>query len=258
MNMRKRLKDKKIRVGECFHDWQRLVLYKASLRPHPLHPTQKRNDCSINPFKTCVLGLPNYFCIYIILCTYHKNNQLILHDGRSITIIKNSCSFSNVHLIFWLWISRVLSRPTVSKLFQAKGLNVTYSYRNKIIASINRMTCSRFSKILMMLRTDGRYCTRLVNITVTVCLSGHTQALCLSLASSLMVLHHGSYPFLSSISVPSLYDREKTEVFSYHLSQIQGSPQTLTYLSRFFLFTLLFSILRLVPFLFKGNPPFSA
>lgn len=174
------------------------------MRPHPLQQNQKRGDCSINPYKTCMLGLANYCCIYIILCTYHKNNQLILHGGGSITIIKNSHSFPNMHLIFWLWISRVLSRPMVSKLFQAKDLNVTYSYRNKTIASTDRMTCSRFSKILMMLSTDGRNWTRLVDITVTVCLSGHTQALCLSLVSSLMVLHHSSYPFLSSLSSPSL------------------------------------------------------
>lgn len=153
--------------------------------------------------------------------TKDKNNQLILHDGRSITIIKNSCLFSNMHLIFWLWISRVLSRPMVSKLFQAKDLNVTYSYRNKIIANINRMTFSRFSKILMMLRTDEYHCTKLIDITVTVSLSGHTQALYLSLASSLMFLHHGSCPLLSSIFSPSLY--EQIENWSYQLPSFSNT-----------------------------------
>lgn len=153
--------------------------------------------------------------------TKDKNSQLILHDGRSITIIKNSCLFSNMHLIFWVGISNVLSRPMVSKLLQAKDRNVTNSYRNKITANINRMTCSRFSKILMMLRTDGRNCTKLVDITVTVSLSGHTQALYLSLASSLMFLHHGSCPLLSSISSPSLY--EQRENWSYQLPSFSNT-----------------------------------
>lgn len=167
-------------------------------------------------FRTCQLSLYLYDFIHI-----PQKQPINFTRGRSITIIENSCSFSNMHLIFWLWISRVLSRTTVSKLFQTKGLNVTYSYRNKIIVSINRMTCSRFSNILMMFHTDERNCGRLVDITVTVCLSGHTQALCLSLASSLMVFHHDSYQFLSSISSTSLY--EQRENWGYQLSSFSNT-----------------------------------
>ena len=100
-------------------------------------------------------------------------------------------------------------------------------------ASINGITCSRFNKILMMLSTDGRNFTKAD--------WHHSQTLYLLLACSLTSLHYCSYPrFLH----PPYMSREKTEAISYHLSQIQSFSQTTAYLYIFFLFAILFSIVR--------------
>lgn len=121
---------------------------------------------------------------------------------------------TNKQLIFWLWFSRALSGPMISKLFRTKDLNVTYSYTNKklkaLIGSLLQVIikyewwCVPIEVIVQKLTGT----TECFSSSASVCLLSHSLALCLCLASFFQHLFITVLNFYHPTLL--LHSREKT------------------------------------------------